>query len=193
VEVHRAAHRLGIPSNATLLYGHIETAEERWHHLEVLRNLQDEAPGFLAFIPLAFQPGTTGLAVETPSVMEDLKLLAISRLYLDNFPHIKAYWITLGETTASMGLQFGADDVDGTIGGERIMHAAGATSPAGLVRQQLETMIREAGCEPVERDALYNVIDAETARRADAALFEDPSPKHTVSPRRPVAASEAVS
>src|SRR5687768_6737281 len=97
LDVHRTAHQLGIPSNSTLLYGHIETPEERWHHLELLRQLQDEAPGFLSFIPLAFQPGTTGLATQTPSVMEDLKLLAISRLYLDNFPHIKAYWVTLGE------------------------------------------------------------------------------------------------
>ena len=95
----------------------------------MLRDLEDEAPGFMSFIPLAFQPGTTGLAVQTPSVIDDLKLLAISRLYLDNFPHIKAYWVTLGVETASLGLHWGADDVDGTIGEERIMHAAGATSP----------------------------------------------------------------
>jgi aminodeoxyfutalosine synthase len=168
VQVHRTAHQLGIPSNATLLYGHIETLEERWHHLEVLRKLQDEAPGFLSFIPLAFQPGTTGLAVQPPNVIDDLKMLAISRLYLDNFPHIKAYWITLGEATASMALQFGADDVDGTIGEERIMHAAGAKSPAGLVKERLEEMIREAGCEPVERDALYNLVPPQSAVVATA-------------------------
>ena len=161
LEVHRTAHRLGIPSNATLLYGHIETPEERWHHLELLRNLQDEAPGFLSFIPLAFQPGETGLAVQPPSVVDDLKLLAISRLYLDNFPHIKAYWITLGEETASTGLHFGADDIDGTIGEERIMHAAGAASPSGLVSHRLEELIREAGCIPVQRDGLYNILTTE--------------------------------
>jgi aminodeoxyfutalosine synthase len=157
VEVHRTAHRLGLPTNATLLYGHIETPEERWHHLEVLRTLQDEQPGFMSFIPLAFQPGETGLAVESPTVIDDLKMLAIARLYLDNFPHIKAYWVTLGETTASLGLQFGADDIDGTIGEERIMHAAGAKSPSGLLCERLEALIREAGCVPVARDAFYNV------------------------------------
>src|SRR5205085_11418334 len=114
-------------------------------------------PGFLGVIPLGFQPGMTGLAVQAPSVLDDLKLLAISRLYLDNFPHIKAYWVTLGEETASLGLHWGADDIDGTIGEERIMHAAGATSPSGLVRGRLEQLIREAGCIPVERDAVYNV------------------------------------
>lgn len=160
LKVHKTAHRLGIPSNATLLYGHIETPEECWHHLDLLRQAQDEAPGFMSFIPLAFQPGATGLAVETPSIVEDLKMLAISRLFLDNFPHIKAYWITLGVETASTGLHFGADDIDGTIGEEKIMHAAGATSPSGLARERLEQLIREAGCEPVERDGLYHPITA---------------------------------
>ncbi len=155
LDVHRTAHRLGIPTNATLLYGHIETAEERWRHLELLRELQDEAPGFMSFIPLAFQPGTTGLAYEPPTVQDDLKLGAISRLYLDNIPHIKAYWVTLGEETASTALHWGADDIDGTIGGERIMHDAGAKSPTQIARKRLEELIREAGCEPVERDALY--------------------------------------
>jgi aminodeoxyfutalosine synthase len=161
LEVHRTAHRLGIPSNATLLYGHIETPEERWRHLEMLRDLQDEAPGFMSFIPLAFQPGTTGLAIEPPSMNDDLKLLAISRLYLDNIPHIKAYWITLGAETASTGLHWGADDIDGTIGGERIMHDAGAKSPTQMARERLEELIREAGCEPVERNALYGAVERE--------------------------------
>jgi aminodeoxyfutalosine synthase len=183
LEVHRTAHRLGIPSNATLLYGHIETAEERWKHLEMIRDLQDESlnktsspaatgrgsmgpppetagddsrAAFMSFIPLAFQPGTTGLAYQPPSVQDDLKLLAISRLYLDNIPHIKAYWIALGEETASTGLHWGADDIDGTLGGERIMHDAGAISPTQMARERLEELIREAGCIPVERDALYN-------------------------------------
>src|SRR5882672_884397 len=161
LNVHRVAHKLGIPTNATLLYGHIETPEERWRHLELMRDLQDEAPGFMSFIPLAFQPGTTGLAYEPPTVQDDLKLLAIARLYLDNVPHIKAYWITLGEETASTGLHWGADDIDGTIGGERIMHDAGAKSPTQMARERLEELIREAGCEPVERDALYNVAKRE--------------------------------
>lgn len=170
LEVHRVAHRLGIPTNATLLYGHIETAEERWRHLELLRELQDEAPGFLSFIPLAFQPGQTGLAVQTPSMVDDLKLLAISRLYLDNFPHIKAYWITLGESTASTALHFGADDIDGTIGEERIMHAAGALSPLGLVQSQLEKMISETGHTPVERDGLYRRVTRSKEERPAPAL-----------------------
>jgi aminodeoxyfutalosine synthase len=163
LEVHRTAHELGIPSNATLLYGHIETPEERWKHLEMLRDLQDASlaaskAAFMSFIPLAFQPGTTGLAVQPPGVQDDLKLLAIARLYLDNIPHIKAYWITLGEETASTGLHWGADDIDGTIGGERIMHDAGATSPTQMARERLEDLIREAGCVPVERDALYHPV-----------------------------------
>lgn len=161
--VHRAAHRLGLKSNATLLYGHIETPEERWRHLELLRAQQDETGGFMSFIPLAFQPGTTGLAVETPSVQTDLKLIAMARLFLDNIPHIKAYWITLGAETASTGLHWGADDIDGTIGGERIMHDAGAVSPTQMARTRLEELIREAGCEPVERDALYHPVAREMA------------------------------
>ncbi len=121
----------------------------------------------MSFIPLAFQPGTTGLAINSPSVNDDLKLLAISRLYLDNIPHIKAYWITLGEETASAGLHFGADDIDGTIGGERIMHDAGAKSPTQMARERLEELIREAGCEPVERDALYRDVSAKKPEHAD--------------------------
>ncbi len=185
LEVHRTAHKLGIPSNATLLYGHIETPEERWRHLEMLRDLQDEAPGFMSFIPLAFQPGTTGLAVESPTVNDDLKLLAISRLFLDNIPHIKAYWITLGEETASTGLHWGADDIDGTIGGERIMHDAGAKSPTQMARARLEELIREAGCEPVERDGLYNERRSERAEeRTRKKIF--PSSAHPL-PRSGVA------
>ncbi len=180
LEVHRTAHELGIPSNATLLYGHIETLDERWHHLALLRDLQDEAPGFMSFIPLAFQPGQTGLAVESPTMIDDLKMLAISRLYLDNFSHIKAYWITLGEQTASLGLHFGADDIDGTIGDERIMHAAGAVSPTGLLRTQLEKLIREGGCIPVERDALYHVV---SDSRKSLVAKNQPTSSNTARPR----------
>ena len=157
-EVHRVAHRMGIPSNATLLYGHIETYEERVDHMLKLREQQDEAPGFLSFIPLAFQPGHTGIVDRQVSAIEDLRTVACARLLLDNFPHIKSYWIMLGEETASVALNFGANDLDGTIGEERIAHAALAKSPIGLARDRLVDMITEAGKVPVERDALYQVI-----------------------------------
>ena len=124
-----------------------------------LRELQDETGGFLSFIPLAYQVGPTSKVVQRQaSAIEDLKTIAIARLVLDNIPHIKAYWVTLGEETAAMALHFGADDVDGTIGEEKIMHAADAAAPAQLTRDRLIQLIREAGCVPVERDALYNVI-----------------------------------
>lgn len=161
LEVHRTAHRLGIRSNATMLYGHIETDEERVEHLLKLREIQDETGGFLSFIPLAFQPGKNGIRVHAASATQDLKMIAVSRLLLDNFEHIKAYWVTLGEETASMALHFGADDIDGTILEERIMHAALASTPAGLARESLVRIIQEAGFLPVERDALYNFVGEE--------------------------------
>ncbi len=157
-EVHRTAHGLGIRSNSTLLYGHIETLEERLDHMLKLRALQDETGGFLSFIPLAFQPGTTGIVSRQASAIDDLKTIAVSRLMLDNFDHIKSYWVTVGEETCSLALRFGADDVDGTILEERIMHAALAQTPVGMARERLLRIIREAGCLPVERDALYNEL-----------------------------------
>jgi aminodeoxyfutalosine synthase len=157
-EVHRAAHALGIRSNATLLYGHIETLDERLDHMLKLRDLQDRTGGFLSFIPLAFQSGKTGIAERPASAVDDLKTIAVSRLLLDNFDHIKSYWVTVGEETCSMALRFGADDVDGTILEERIMHAARAETPVGMARDRLVRLIRESGCLPVERDALYNDI-----------------------------------
>ena len=167
-EVHRAAHKLGLRSNSTLLYGHIETYEERLDHMLKLRALQDETGGFLSFIPLAFQPGTTGIVKRQTSAIDDLKTVAISRLMLDNFAHIKSYWVTVGEETCSMALRFGADDVDGTILEERIMHAAKAGTPVGMAKERLIQLIREAGCVPAERDALYNVhkVHEEPAREA---------------------------
>ncbi len=174
LNVHRIAHRMGIPTNATLLYGHIETYEERIDHLMKLRELEDEAPGFKSFIPLAFQPGHTGIVERQCSAIEDLRTIATSRLMLDNIPHIKAYWVMVGEDTASMALNFGADDVDGTIGEERIAHAANAESPLGLTRNRLLSMIREAGKIPVERDARYNVI----AVHDEHADRQDPVPQH---------------
>jgi len=158
LEIHRIAHRMGIPSNATLLFGHIETYEERVQHILRLRDLEDEAPGFLAFIPLEFQKGYTNLVERQASALEDLKTIAMSRLVWDNVPHVKSYWVMLGDETASMGLNFGASDIDGTIGEEKIAHAALAASPLGLARERLVELIREAGKTPVERDALYNVV-----------------------------------
>ena len=157
-EIHHIAHNMGIRSNATLLYGHIETYEERVEHMIQLRELQDETGGFLAFIPLEYQVGDTHLVPRQASAIDDLKTVAAARLVLDNFPHIKAYWVMIGEETASVSLHFGASDLDGTIGKERIAHAAKAASPAGLARNRVVQLIRDAQKVPVERDALYNVI-----------------------------------
>ncbi len=158
LEIHAIAHRMGIPTNATMLYGHVETIEERVTHLLRLREAEDQEPGFLAFIPLAFQVGYSGIVDRPASAVDDLKTLAVSRLVLDNIPHLKAYWVMLGEETASLGLNFGADDMDGTVQEEKIAHAALAQSPLGLARERLIALIREAGKTPVERDALYRVV-----------------------------------
>jgi aminodeoxyfutalosine synthase len=158
MEIHETAHRMGIPSNATLLYGHIETRAERVQHMIDLRDLEDRAPGFFAFIPLAFQPGTTGLVRRQASAIEDLKTIAISRLVFDNVPHVKSYWVMLGQDTASVALNFGASDLDGTIGVEKIAHAALARSPVGVAEDGMVHSIREAGKVPVQRDALYRVV-----------------------------------
>ncbi len=158
LEIHEVAHRLGIPSNATLLYGHIETRAERVHHMILLRELEQRAPGFFAFIPLAFQPGTTGLVRRQASAIEDLKTIAVSRLVFDNVPHVKSYWVMLGQDTAGLGLNFGASDIDGTIGVEKIAHAALAKSPVGMAEEAMVQTIREAGKVPVQRDALYRVV-----------------------------------
>lgn len=162
LKVHRTAHELGLHSNATMLYGHIESAEDRVDHLLQLRNLQDETHGFLTFIPLAFHPANTELGRlgnhrETTGFM-DLKNVAISRLLLDNFPHIKAYWIMMTPRVAQVALRFGADDIDGTVVEEKIYHDAGATTPQVMTRQQILRLIREAGREPFERDTLYRPV-----------------------------------
>ncbi|TLY32966.1 MAG: aminofutalosine synthase MqnE, partial [Ignavibacteria bacterium] len=160
-EVHKTAHRLGIPTNSTLLYGHIETLEERIIHMIKLREAQDETGGFLTFIPLAFQPGDTGIKPRNhfTSAIDDLKTIAISRLMLDNIPHIKAYWVMLTEEVASVALNFGADDIDGTVGQERIAHDAGAISPMKLAKDQLIRIIKDAGKIPVERDVYYDPLN----------------------------------
>jgi aminodeoxyfutalosine synthase len=159
IEIHRTAHQLGLRSNATMLYGHVEQAEHRIDHLLKLRDLQDETGGFQTFIPLAFHPENTGMSyLPKPSASMDLKVMALSRLMLDNFDHIKAYWIMLGEQTAQVALSFGADDLDGTVVHELIYHDAGAKTPEGLTVDQLHRLIREAGCEPIERDTLYRRV-----------------------------------
>ncbi len=162
LEVHEAAHRLGMRTNATMLYGHIETVEERVDHLVRLRELQDRTGGFLAFIPLAFHSRNTGLegmGLNRTTGYEDLKVLAVARLMLDNFEHIKAYWIMIGPKLAQVSLAFGADDIDGTVVEERITHAAGADTGQSLTKQELVGMIKAAGRIPAERDTLYKVLE----------------------------------
>ena len=159
IEIHRIAHGLGIKSNCTMLYGHVETHEERVDHLLQLRALQDETGGFQAFVPLVFHPENTALRrITKASGVEDLRLIAVSRLLLDNIPHIKAYWIMLGIKTAQVALAFGADDLDGTVVEEKIFHDAGADSPQEVPLDELVSLIRAAGREPVERDTVYNVV-----------------------------------
>lgn len=159
IRIHREAHQLGLRSNATMLYGHIEEPRHRIDHLIQLRELQDETGGFQTFIPLAFHPDNTGLShIPKPSVLIDLKTMAISRLMLDNFQHIKAYWIMLGIKTAQVALSFGADDIDGTVVHEKIYHDAGSDSPEELTVAEIRRLIEETGRIPVERDTLYHEV-----------------------------------
>jgi len=159
LDVHRTAHQLGLRTNATMLYGHIESIEDRVDHLLSLRELQDETGGFQAFIPLPFHPENTRLShIQRTTAVEDLKVLAISRLMLDNVDHIKAFWIMLGVPLAQLSLEFGADDLDGTVVEERITHAAGAKTDVGIAKPELIRLIKAAGYEPVERDTVYNVV-----------------------------------
>jgi len=160
LSIARTAHQIGLRSNATMLYGHIETEEERVEHLILLRELQDETHGFVAFIPLAFHPENTALAhLPKPTAFADIKAIAVSRLLLDNFDHIKAYWIMMTPKVAQIALRFGADDLDGTVVEEKIYHDAGATTEQFTSRGDLERLIREAGRTPVERDTLYRPVD----------------------------------
>ena len=159
MEVHRTAHRLGLRTNCTMLYGHIENSYHRVDHLLRLRALQDETGGFQTFIPLAFHPENTGLShIKKPSALQDLRTMAISRLMLDNIPHIKAYWISLGIGTAQTAMSYGADDLDGTVRHELIYHDAGATTPEVMSVDAICRLIGEAGCQPVERDTLYRRV-----------------------------------
>jgi aminodeoxyfutalosine synthase len=159
LEVARECHLQGVRTNATMLYGHVETIEDRVDHLLRLRNLQDETGGFSGLIPLAFHPENTPLAhLPSSSGQTDLRVIAVSRLLLDNFAHIKAYWIQIGTKLAQIALFFGADDLVGTVVDETITHAAGATTASGMSRTEFERVIRESGREPFERDSEYRRI-----------------------------------
>jgi aminodeoxyfutalosine synthase len=174
LEIHRTAHQLGLRTNASMLYGHIESIEHRIDHLVQLRHLQDATGGFQAFVPLAFHPENTALSyVHRTSAEENLRVVAVSRLMLDNFDHIKAYWISLGVDTSQKALGYGADDLDGTVRHERIHHDAGATSPNALTIEQLREVISATGRQPVERDSLYRRV----MRDADSGAWRiDQSP-----------------
>ncbi|MCE9527660.1 MAG: aminofutalosine synthase MqnE [Planctomycetales bacterium] len=173
LDIHRTAHELGLKTNCTMLYGHIENAYHRIDHLIRLRELQDETGGFQTFIPLAFHPENTGLShIKKPSTLMDLRTMAVSRLMLDNIPHIKAYWIMLGIGTAQTALAYGADDLDGTVRHELIYHDAGATTPELLTVEQIQRLIVEAGREPVERDTLYRRIERDPANPAAWSVGE---------------------
>jgi aminodeoxyfutalosine synthase len=168
--VHRVAHRLGLKSNATMLYGTIETLEERVDHMARLRRLQDETGGFQVFIPLAFHPehNMIGKAYPKPTGFDGLRTYAVARLFLDNFDHLKAYWVMIGERLAQTALAFGVDDLDGTVLEERIYHMAGAETPQGLTEPALHRLILAAGRVPVERDSLYRVLRVHGAEGAPA-------------------------
>jgi aminodeoxyfutalosine synthase len=159
LEIVRMAHEFGLRSNATMLYGHIERLDERIEHLCRLRALQDETGGFMCFIPLAFHPANTELAhLPGPTGHDDLMTIAVSRLMLDNFDHIKAYWIMITARIAQTALNMGADCIDGTVVEEKIVHMAGAKTPVGLSMEALLDLIRKAGREPIQRDSEYNVL-----------------------------------
>ena len=164
LSVHRVAHRLGLRSNVTMLYGHIETMEERVDHMVRTRALQDETGGLQAFIPLAFHPDNNQMRkLPAPTASDTLRVHAVSRLMLDNIPHVKAFWIATGVDVAQIALWYGVDDLDGTVQEEKIYHMAGARTPETLTTADLCQLIRAAGREPFERDTLYNVVAAPVA------------------------------
>lgn len=164
IDVHRTAHRLGIRSNCTMLYGHVETIDDRMQHLAMLRDLQDETGGFLAYIPLAYHPDdnelgrTLGRQGTSTTGFDDLRNLAVGRLFLDNFVHIKSHWIMVTQAMSQVALHFGVNDIEGTVVREKIYHAVGAHTPQGMTLPQLLQLIRGAGKQPAERDSFYQVI-----------------------------------
>ena len=160
LDIHRIAHRLGLRTNVTMLYGHIETMEERVDHMLRARALQDETGGFQAFIPLAFHPDNNQMRkLPAPSATDTLRVHAVARLMCDNIPHIKAFWIATGVDVAQTALWFGVDDLDGTVQEEKIYHMAGSPTPVGMTTTQLTRLVRAAGREPIERDTFYNVVN----------------------------------
>ncbi|HEY8164889.1 MAG TPA: aminofutalosine synthase MqnE [Gemmatimonadaceae bacterium] len=175
INVHRTAHRLGIRSNCTMLYGHVETLEDRVEHLRMLRDLQDESGGFLAYIPLAYHPDNNELGVElgrqgtATSGFDDLKNLAVGRLYLDNFEHIKTHWIMVTQFLSQVALSFGVNDLEGTVVREKIYHEAGAHTPQSMSLDEILKLIREAGKIPAERDSFYNILKTFDGPQAVAA------------------------
>ncbi|MBI1951333.1 MAG: aminofutalosine synthase MqnE [Acidobacteria bacterium] len=184
IEIAKTAHRLGLRTNATMMYGHVETLEERLDHMRLLREAQDETGGFMAFIPLAFHPENTRLShLPRPSAADELRNLAVGRLMLDNFAHIKAYWIMMTPRVAQAGLHFGADDLDGTVVTEEIYHRAGSTSPQMIGVPEMIGLIEEAGRTPVERDSLYNPVGAAAALPPSGPRAVSPSPVKPIAAR----------
>ncbi|MEX0824567.1 MAG: aminofutalosine synthase MqnE [Pirellulaceae bacterium] len=182
LDIHRTAHEIGLRTNCTMLYGHLEEAFHRIDHLMRLRELQDQTGGFQVFIPLAFHPDNTQLDhLKKPSALMDLRTMAVSRLMLDNVQHIKAYWIMLGIGTAQAALSYGADDIDGTVRHELIYHDAGATTPESLTVDQIRHLIKEAGRDPIERDTTYHRVhrdpsDFKTWRQGESVDSETARP-----------------
>ena len=164
LDIHRIAHRLGLRSNVTMLYGHIETLGERVDHMLRARALQDETGGFQAFIPLAFHPDNNRMQkLPAPTATDTLRVHAVARLVLDNIPHIKGFWIATGVDVAQVALWFGVDDLDGTVQEEKIYHMAGSATPEGMSTAQLSRLVRNAWREPLERDTLYNIVNVPAA------------------------------
>ncbi len=198
IAVHREAHALGIPSNCTMLYGHVETPQDKAEHLQMLRDLQDETGGFLTYIPLAYhaehnelgeQMGWVGRATQG---IDDLKNIAIGRLFLDNIPHVKTHWPMVTPLLAQLALGFGADDIEGTVVYERVYHEAGAETPMGLTYDDLVRLIRGAGKVPVERDSLYNEVRGtrDEGRGKDAPTSGPVPSRLAPRPSSPVASAE---
>src|SRR5690242_16188950 len=174
LSIHRLAHTMGMKTNVTMLYGHIETNEERVDHMLRARRLQDDTGGFQAFIPLAFHPDNNQMRkLPAPSAAETLRVHAVSRLMLDNIDHIKAFWIATGVSVAQAALWFGADDLDGTVQEERIYHMAGAETPQAMSPAEIVRIIQNAGRTPVERDTLYNVVAEGDALVSDKLFRRD--------------------
>jgi aminodeoxyfutalosine synthase len=175
IAVHRTAHRLGIRTNCTMLYGHVETIEDRIEHLGILRSLQDETGGFLAYIPLAYHPDNNELGIElgrqgtATTGFDDLRNLAIGRLFLDNFLHIKTHWIMVTQFLSQVSLSFGVNDLEGTVVREKIYHEAGATTPQAMALDDIVKLIRDAGKIPAERDSFYNILRTFNGPQAVAA------------------------